>query len=67
MSDLTITRSEDRQIAEVRTADGRCLFEVIVGTDERGDYVQVRGGRLRQITVEPRADNVVRIREVPAP
>ena len=40
-------------------------FEVMTGEDERGLYVQVRGVSLRQIVIEPRADNVVRIREVP--
>ena len=56
-------RRRESRISEELPAD--VPFEILTGVDERGPYVQLRGTRLRQITVEPRADNVVRVREAP--
>lgn len=58
-----IRADDDGMVVLVRDAEDRIAFEIIAGTDERGAYVQVRGARLLPITVEPRADNVVRVRE----
>lgn len=66
MTTTASTRTTDDDRFVICDAAGRYLFEVMAGTDERGDYVQVRG-RMSQITVEPRADNLIRVRVAPPP